>query len=745
MTVAQEEKAAVSTRLLHVAIIGQPNTGKTSVFNRLTGLRQRVGNYPGVTVERKEGRATQDGIVFVCHDLPGTYSLNAVSPDEQIAVDALCGRSGTEARPDVILCVADASQLNRALLPALQAASLGVPVVVAANFIDEALAKGLHFDFARLEKNLGVPVVPTVGNKGRGIEELKVALVRAFRENLRITAPAWPESVREALELVASRLAPDPAGIPSAFTAQRILFDTSGYGVLRLRGGEQERREILDRARGRVLSGGHPYATAEPVLLFRHARELLDGCVEQRQAGAAPWARHLDVILAHPIWGLAIFALIMFGVFQAVYSWSGPMMDGIEAVTGRAQSLAGSLLSGTPMLQSLVADGMIAGIGSVVVFLPQILILTLLIALLEDTGYLARAAFLADRLFSGFGLSGKSFVPLMSSYACAIPGIMATRTIEDPRTRLTTIFIAPLMSCSARLPVYVVMIGAFVEPVYGSTVAALSLFAMHLLGPFIALPLAWVLQKIVLKAPSPPFLLELPPYRMPSFHDVFWRVGQRGKRFLTDAGTVIFCITVLIWALLYFPRPAEVADQTRAHFLATQTSGLGAEAAAQELQNPDSELTGRLDNAVASAYLEQSYLGRAGKAVQPLFAPAGFDWKITVGVLASFPAREVIISTLGVIYNLGGDQDEESTDLRSRLKNEVWPSGPRAGQPVFTIASAAAVMVFFALCMQCGATVAIMKAEAGWQWAVSAFVLMTSMAWVGAVLTYQVLSRWTPL
>lgn len=732
-------------RALHVAIIGQPNTGKTSLFNRLTGLRQRVGNYPGVTVERKEGRTFCDGVELICHDLPGTYSLNAFSPDEQIAVNALCGRSGIELRPDVILCVADASQLNRSLLPAFQAAALGIPLVLAANFIDEAQNKGLHFDFPKLEERLGVSVIPTVGNKNRGVAELKAALVQAVEARRFLSPPVWPESIREAIQIIHPHLSPEARNIPADFIAQRALFDTSAQAIRQLRGSEEERRAVLHQAHQRVQSGGHNPATAEPVLLFAHAHDRLADCVEQRQTGSPSLVRHLDVVLAHPIGGLAVFALIMFGVFQAVYSWSGPLMDAIESGTGWAQDWASSLLSGTPMLQSLVADGLIAGIGSVLVFLPQILILTLLIALLEDTGYLARAAFLADRLFSSFGLSGKSFVPLMSSYACAIPGIMATRTIEDPRTRLTTIFIAPLMSCSARLPVYVVMIGAFIEPHYGSTVAALTLFAMHLLGPLIALPLAWVLQKLVLKAPSPPFLLELPPYRMPSVRDVLWRVGQRGRRFLTDAGTVIFCITVIVWALLYFPRPEAVAEQTRAQVVAHQAPALSPEAAALELQNPESALSGEVKNAIASAYLEQSYLGRAGKAVQPIFAPAGFDWKITVGVLASFPAREVIISTLGVIYNLGGDQNEESTDLRSKLKNEVWSSGPRAGQPVFTVATAAAIMVFFALCMQCGATLAIMKAEANWKWAVSAFFLMTALAWVGAVLTYQVISRWSLL
>jgi ferrous iron transport protein B len=640
--------------------------------------------------------------------------------------------------------VAEAAQLQRSLLPAFQAASLFIPIVIAANFIDEAQAQGLHIDFSALENRLGVPVVPTVGHQGRGVGELKDALVRAARDHLLLKLPEWPPGIQSALEILTPHSPPNPDGRPCLFTAQRALFDTSGQAVRRMRAQENERATLLQQAHQRVLAGGHHSATAEPVLLFDHIRRLLHGCVEQRATASASRLRQLDVVLAHPFWGLVCFALIMFAVFQSVYSWSEPLMEAIEAATGWAQDVAASRLVSMPMLQSLVVDGIIAGVGSVVVFLPQILILTFLLGLLEDTGYLARAAFLADRVFSGFGLSGKSFVPLMSSYACAIPGIMATRTIEDTRTRLTTIFIAPLMSCSARLPVYLLMIGAFIAPRYGSTVAALCLFAMHLLGPFIALPLAWVVQTFVLKAPSPPFLLELPPYRRPSLRDVLWRVAQRGKRFLTDAGTVIFSITVLIWALLYFPRPDSVAETTRTTFIQehAQQTGLDSAAITAALDDPESELAAQLDHAIASAYLEQSFLGRAGKAVQPLFAPAGFDWKITIGVLASFPAREVIISTLGVIYNLGGDQDDTSTDLRAKLQQETWPSGPKAGQPVFTVATAAAIMVFFALCMQCGATVAIIKAEANWKWAASAFALMTTMAWIGAVLTYQLLSHW---
>ena len=379
-------------------------------------------------------------------------------------------------------------------------------------------------------------------------------------------------------------------------------------------------------------------------------------------------------------------------------------MDGIDAGIGW---LAGHLehgLAATPMFRSLVCDGILAGVGGVVVFLPQILLLFFFISLLEDTGYLARAAFLMDRLFGWCGLNGKSFLPLLSGYACAIPGILATRIIEDPRARLVTILITPLMSCSARLPVYLLMVGAFVQPAWGGFAAALVLFGIQTVGIFVALPLAGIANRWILRTPVQPFLLELPPYRLPVWKDVFWRMGRGGGEFLQRAGSIILAISIVIWGLLSFPR---------------QETPTG-------------------DTADPASQLEHSYLGQAGRAVAPVFAPAGFDWRITVGVLASFPAREMMVSTLGIIYRLEGDEDGS---LGRALRDARWSDGPKAGQPVLTVATALAIMMFFALCMQCGPTLAVITREVGWKYAVLCFVYMTSLAWLGAVVVYQTLSR----
>jgi ferrous iron transport protein B len=416
-------------------------------------------------------------------------------------------------------------------------------------------------------------------------------------------------------------------------------------------------------------------------------------------------------------------------------------MDLIDAGTTWVQDLVSPILEPMPVLHSLVSDGIIAGVGGVVIFLPQILLLFFFIAILEDTGYLARAAFLMDKLFGWCGLNGKSFVPLLSGYACAIPGVMAARTLEDPKARLTTILITPFMSCSARLPVYVLLIGAFVEPVYGPFIAGLTLFLMHFVGALVALPLAWILNRCILKTKAQPFILEMPDYRVPAMRNVVIRMWERGREFVIRAGTVILAFSIIIWALLYFPRPESVVEHERAEIIAESVKTMPEAEVLAALENPESELSATLAHHIDGAYIEQSYLGRFGKAVQPVFDPAGFDWKITVGVLSSFPAREVIIATLGIIYNLGADVDEGSDDLRTVLAKETWQSGPRAGQPIFTIPVVLGLMVFFALCMQCGATVAIIAKEIGWSWATASFVTMTALAWLAAVLIYQIGSR----
>ena len=707
---------------LRVALVGNPNTGKTTLFNRLTGARQKIGNYPGVTVERKSGTWDFGGCRVELVDLPGAYSLAAASPDERVAFDFLAGQLPGEAPPDAVICVVDASNIVRNLFLASQVADLGLPLVIALNMSDAAEKAGIRIDAALLSRRLGVPVVRTVATKGEGIEALEKAVRRAAEERACMAQVPWPEAVGRAVAYLRAGLEKEGALPPADGALRRVLFDRQSS--LLDRAGLPpgfDAAPLLAASRDILTAAGFHAMSAEALLRYERLGHLTAGAVDFPEKRKRTWTERLDAVLTHRVWGLVIFVAMMFVVFQSIYTWSGPFMDAIESAVGWLQESVAPLLAGQPVLASLIVDGVIGGVGGVLVFLPQILVLFFFISLLEDTGYMARGAFLMDKMFGWCGLNGKSFVPMHSSYACAIPGILAARTIEDPRARLTTILVSPLMSCSARLPVYVLMIGAFIEPAYGAAVSGFVLFAMHFVGLAVAVPVAWSLNRFVLGTRPQPFLLEMPSYRWPRSRDIFWRMWERAREFLVRAGTIIVAMTIIIWALVYFPRPESIRETI-------ESSSAGASPV---------ELQARVD----AAYLEQSYLARAGKIVQPLFAPAGFDWKITVGVLASFPAREVIIATLGTIYGIGSAVDEESGDLRRILASDRWTDGPRAGQPVFNVPVALAIMVFFALCLQCGATVAVMAKESNWGWAAFAFLYMTLLAWAGAVLTYQLGAR----
>jgi ferrous iron transport protein B len=710
---------------LSVALIGNPNTGKTSLFNMLTGLHQHVGNYAGVTVEKKTGTWTlPDGGQVNLIDLPGTYNLNAASLDERVAVDVLAGHLSDAAPPDLVIVVVDVENLRRNLYLASQASELGVPMVIALNCWDVAERKGLQIDSKLLEQRLGVPVVPTVARTRRGTGALAEAVTEALQKKPMLVRPRWPEAVTDSLADLRHELIETRGESLREGELQRLLFDRRSAVAERLKTPAAEREPILRAAREKLHLGGYQPDAAESLLRYRFLNPLLNDILERQAAmKKRSTSESIDQLLLHRVWGLLVFVGMMYVVFQSVYTWAGPLMGLIEGGVGWLGELAGGFLTGTPILQSLVVDGVIGGVGAFLVFLPQILVLFFFIALLEETGYMARAAFLMDKLFSWSGLNGKSFVPLLSSFACAIPGILATRTISDPKARCITILIAPLMSCSARLPVYLLLIGAFIEPEYGAAVAGLTLFAMHFIGVLLAGPLAWLLHRSLPRSvASQPFVMELPHYRVPQLKRIGHRLYESGSEFIVRAGTVICAMTIVIWALLYFPRPAELAETVQAA------------AVTENAELSPAELEHRLN----AAYLKQSYMGRFGHAVQPIFAPAGYDWKITVGVLASFPAREIIISTLGITYALGGEIDEGSDDLRSTLSNARWESGPRKGEAVFNLPVALSIMVFFALCMQCGATVAVIAKELNWGWALGSFASLTALAWVAAVLTYQI-------
>ena len=717
-----------------VALVGNPNTGKSTIFNRLTGLRQHIANYPGITVEKKTGTMKLGEQVVDLLDLPGSYSLSATSEDERVVMDVLGGRRGVQ-RPDLLVFVIDATNIKRNLLLVSQAAELQIPAIIALNQCDAAKRNGIRIDSALLAQRLGVPVIEMVARRGQGVDLLKTAVAESLEAPAWLPRIVWPDCVTRGCEMLRNGLKSLGESQVSEAEALRVLFDRNSCFASCI-DARASFEGLVTTAHEGLRSGGFSPGSAEAVLHYRHIEKILEGVV----VAEGPIARtheSVDAILLHRFWGMLIFLGVMYLVFQSLYSWAGPLMDLIDSGTSWVKDMAAPALAQSPVLQSLICDGIIAGVGGVLIFLPQILILFFFIGLLEDTGYMARAAFLMDKLFSWCGLNGKSFVPLLSSYACSIPGVMAARTLEDPKARLTTILMTPFMSCSARLPVYILLIGTFIEPVYGPWAAGCALFLMHFIGVAIALPLAWVMNRFILRIKAQPFILEMPDYRVPTLRNVFQRMWERGREFVIRAGTVILAFSVIIWALLYFPRDASVAEKTRAAFIQAESTTLPPAEVTAALEDSDSKLSAALEHRIESAYIEHSYLGMIGKAAQPVFDPAGFDWKITVGVLSSFPAREVIIATLGIIYNLGAEVDEGSDDLRSVLKREKWTSGPRAGQPVYTLPVVIGLMVFFALCMQCGATVAIISKELNWKWAAASFFGMTTIAWLCAVAIYQ--------
>ncbi len=616
--------------IAYYALVGAPNCGKTVLFNALTGARAKVANYPGVTVDKREGVFHGDANIHII-DLPGTYSLRVTSPDEAVTRDLLLGRLHHEGMdsPDAVIAVADATNLRMTLRMILELKTLGKPMVVSLNLSDVARHRGLRIDTQRLGQLLGVPVVETVAIRDSGTQALREAVAALPR-----TAP--------------------PAD--AAEMARRI--------------------DALDSAS-----------------LYRQVEAILaEVVVEPMQLPA--WHRRVDAVVMHPFWGMLILLLVLLLVFQAVYAWAAPLMDGIEAVIGQLGAWLASRLPEGP-LQSLLVDGVIAGIGSVLVFLPQITILFAFILLLEDSGYLPRAAFLLDNLLARTGLSGRSFIPLLSSFACAVPAVMAARTIHDPRERLVTIAIAPMLTCSARLPVYALIIAAVVpdQSVWGVfNLQGLTLFALYLVGVLSAAAAAWVMKRLARRQGNVqqfPLLMELPTFRMPNFKHIVLSLWDRVSAFLKRAGTVIFAISVVLWALVSFPQAAD-----------------------------------------GSPVIEHSYAGMIGRWIEPLFAPLGFNWEMCIAMVPGIAAREVVVAGLGTVYAVGGSEDALEHSLVPILHTQ-W------GLP-----TALAFLVWYVYAPMCAATLAVIRRETkSLKRTVQIGGGLLLLAYVAAWLTYRI-SSW---
>jgi ferrous iron transport protein B len=694
----KKRPAAHSDRPPVYAMVGNPNCGKTTLFNALTGLRQKVGNYPGVTVEKKIGITySQHGRAIQVIDLPGAYSLAARSPDEAVLRDVLLGRREDTPQPDRIICVVDAANLERNLYLVHQILDLGRPVIIALNMMDMAAAAGMKVDAAELEGELGVPVIACEAVHGKGLVELKLALSRV---ELPLARHRWdvPAPIAPAVAEIQASLTDNDARSPLIARAEALLLLTD-FDTVRVAGSKplsNRTHEILEQWRKRWTGEATDWSAELIKSRYDAINHLCKDVIRRPRESGPSRSDRIDAVLCHSIWGWVLLGAIGFMVLYATFSLAEIPMNWIDqGVASLHDQVRDRMAPGD--LRDLLTDGIIAGVGGIVIFLPQILILFFFIGLLESTGYMSRAAFIMDRPMSKVGLNGRSFIPLLSSHACAIPGIMATRSIENARDRLVTILVAPFMSCSARLPVYALLIAMLLPaetvPTWQKALIGFSMFALGWIGVF---GFAWLFKKTLLRGEQQHMIMELPAYQPPRTLAILRHMFERGWMFLKNAGTIILAISIVLWALATYPK------------------------------HPNPEAT-------ATEQIAQSYAGRAGHAIEPVIKPLGFDWRIGIGLITSFAAREVFVNSMGVIFGIESDE-EDTAPLREALGKATWPGG----EPLFTPLVCITLMVFYVFAMQCMATLAVVKRETNsWRWPLFQVAYMTGTAWVVCLVVYQ--------
>jgi ferrous iron transport protein B len=703
-----------SPKRLKIALVGNPNSGKSSLFNHLTGLNQKIGNFPGVTVEKKSGTCALPGNnVVEIIDFPGVYSIYPRSLDEQIVSEVLLDHH-SENTPDKIVVVADATNLKRGLLLLTQIIDIGLPTMLVLNMMDLAAKAGISYDIPLLSKKLGVPVVTINARNGIGINELKTQLTKPLPMPEKKIFSIWDDTKNPVREL-RERL-----NVDNDYEAYLFLEQPRSLGFL-----TAERKNIVDQIRNNHQFFPGKFQGAETIHRYSFIQDLLNEVT--LKTSDQSWKKksnQIDHIITHKVWGYLIFFSILFLIFQAIFAWATVPMDFIDSTFASLSNYIGSVLPEGP-LTSLLAEGVIPGLGGIIIFVPQIAILFAFISILEESGYMARVVFLMDKVMRKFGLNGKSVVPLMSGVACAIPAIMATRTIDNWKERTITILVTPLMSCSARLPIFTILIALIVpdQKVLGFfNMQGLALMGLYLLGFVAALASAWVMKLLINVKERSYLMMELPTYRIPKWSNVGYTILEKTKAFVLEAGKVIMAIAIILWVLASYG-PGDTMSKAE-------------ETVSQQTQNMRLTEQAFADR-VAAYKLENSYAGIIGKAIEPAIKPLGYDWKIGIALITSFAAREVFVGTIATIYSIGSVGEDETT-IKVRMKEEI---NPDTGGPRFTPAVGLSLLVFYTFAMQCMSTIAVVYREThGWKWPLIQLAYMTILAYVSAFAVYQIFS-----
>ncbi|MCE2734105.1 MAG: ferrous iron transport protein B [Chryseotalea sp.] len=698
-----------------IALVGNPNSGKSSLFNHLTGLNQKVGNFPGVTVEKKSGFSQIDGLGNTeIIDLPGIYSIYPRSLDEQIVAEVLLNHNEPTS-PQKIVVVVDATNMKRGLLLLTQIIDLGLPTVLAINMMDLAAKAGISYDFIKLSQKLGVDVIPINARKGEGIEQLKKAIAICNTKKNQ-TVYQLPQEANEPIVEVRKHL-----GLDNSYEAYQFLQQPKSLDFL-----SKENQKWLDEVRQRSGIHSGKFQGAETILRYSYIQDLLQSATLKTADDA--WKKSsfkLDRILTHKVWGYLIFFLVLFLVFQAVFAWASYPMDFIDGLFADFGNwLSATLPDGA--LTKLLAEGIVPGLGGIVMFVPQIAILFAFISILEESGYMARVVFLMDKIMRKFGLNGKSVVPLLSGMACAIPAIMATRTIDNWKERTITILVTPLMSCSARIPIFTILIALIVPDttaLYFFNLQGLALMGLYVLGFIAALVSAYIMKKIIRVQERSFLMMELPTYRLPKVSNVGLTIVEKTKSFVLEAGKIILAISVVLWVLASYG-PGDKVEKAE-EYVMQQTANM--------------RLTEQgLQDRIAAYKLENSYAGVIGKAIEPVIEPLGYDWKIGIALLTSFAAREVFVGTMATIYSIGSVDAEDQQTIKSRMQSEI---NAETGEPRFTPAVGLSLLVFYTFAMQCMSTIAVVYRETkGWKWPMIQLAYMTTLAYVSAFIVFQIFS-----